>query len=316
MTACPEQFRGEHQMAASLSSSLQVSLVLVASGQNPVLAAGVLARHLGISEPEAQLRLCDSQSPLAEALDPASARRLAELLRSFGVRARLEPDVMQDGRIDVSIQLAVPVRVQRTIRQLARHTGLTEAEISERLQRPGGLMLEGLDRAEVERLKTAVMRMNSLLFLESDPAGAVYDVFLTHGDATDRLTDRLKVMGAEPDPITGAIASGLDAALCNHLKRRSDDAGLLVLDRAFQRYDLYLTRATGWVTRDLADFLVARTGHSRSRFEVLSQSLPLKIETGLTHCAARQFRADYGSIGLHTLLVLSGLERNPDNPIL
>lgn len=303
-------------MSAGVSSSLRVSLVLVGSGQNPVLAAGVLARHLDISEAAARARLCDGASLLAEALDTDFARRLADLLRSFGVRVRVEPDLAYIRRTDLAVQMAVPLRVQRTIRQVARHTGLSVEDVAEQLQRPGGVVLTALEQPEVERLRNALGQMNSLVLVESDPARAVYDVFLPDGNVTDDLGVRLKIMGAEPDPITGAIASGLDVTLRNHLESHVKDAGLLILDRAFQRYDLYLTRATGWVTRDLADFLGTRTGLSRSRFEVLSQSLPLRIETGLTHAAARQFRADYGSIGLHTLLMLSGLDRNSDNPNL
>ena len=258
-------------------------------------------------------RLCDAPSVLAEAIEPDLARKLADLLRSFGLRVRLDDSTGRTARFDLSIQIALPVRIQRAVRMVAEQTGLPVEHVASQLHRPGGVVLTGLERAEVDRLQAALGRSGSLVLIESDPASAIYDVFLPDQEMNEALSDRLRMMGAEPDPITGAVAAGLDRALCDHLLGRDPVSGLLALSRAFQRYDMYLSRATGWVTNDLADFLVARTGLPRSRFEVLSERLPLKIETGLTHASARQFRADYASIGLHTLLVLSGLAETPDN---
>lgn len=279
------------------------------------MAAATLQQHLHLSESAALALLCSAPSVLAEGLDGATARRLANLLRSFGLRVRIDGDSGKSALVDLSIQLCLPLRVQRTVRQIMAETGLPAQGIAAALGRPGGLVLSGLHPDEAGRLQRGLGRLNSLKLIESDPASAVYDVFLPDGTVDGALAERLRMMGAEADPITGAVATGLDLALCRHLVQRFPDAGLLALDRAFQRFDLYLTRVTGWVTRDLADFLVARTGLPRSRFEVLSQGEPLRIELGLTHAAARQFRADYATIGLHTLMVLSGLGEDSDNSI-
>jgi hypothetical protein len=275
-----------------------------------------LVTHLGLTPSAALARLSEAPSVLAEAVEAAVARKLADLMRSFGLRVRLDPVSGFTTETDLSIQVLVPVRMQRTVRLVAETTGLDVTEVARRLALPGGVVMTGLSRAEVVRHHAVLGRLPNLTLIESDPSSAMYDVFLSGGSGTEALTDRLRLMGAEADPITGAVAAGLDRKLCDHLTGRVGEAGLLVLDRAFQRYDMYLTRATGWVTNDLADFLVARTGLPRSRFEVLSERAPLRIECGLTHAAARQFRADYASIGLHTLVVLSGLGETGDNPRL
>lgn len=304
------------KMSTELSPSSGLRLVLVSTGPSAHLAADTLAQHLGLSPEVALTLLTEAPSVLAEAIDPVAARPLADLLRSFGLRVRLDASSASEQRWDLSIQLVMPVRLKRTVRIVSEQTGLAQSEVSHRLRRPGGVVLTGKSRAEIDRLGAALNRLGSLALIESDPASAVYDVFLPDADETEELSNRLRMIGAERDPITGAVAAGLDRALCDHLTGRFGGQEWLVLDRAFQRYDLYLTRATGWVTRDLADFLVARTGLPRSRFEVLSDGLPLRIEFGLTHAAARQFRADYASIGLHTLLMLSGLVETVDNPTL
>lgn len=303
-------------MATNLSSSSGLRLVLVSTGPNAHLAAGVVASHLGLTPEVALARLLQAPSVLAEAVEPPVARKLADLLRSFGLRVRLDAVQGPEAPVDLSIQISVPVRMQRAIRIVAEQTGLTQDEVACKLHCPGGVILTGIDGAEAQRMRAKLDRVGTLTVTESDPASAVYDVFLPDRDTDEALGDRLRMMGAEPDPITNAVAAGLDRALCNHLLRRFPEAGMLVLDRAFQRYDLYLSRATGWVTQDLADFLVARTALPRSRFEVLSERLPVKIELGLPYAAARQFRADYASIGLHTFLVLSGLVQTADNPNL
>lgn len=300
-------------MSANISSSARLRLVLASAGPTGRLAAGVLAQHLGVSPAAALVMIDEAPTVLAEAIDPEAALRLAGLLRSFGMRVRIDPAETRPEALDLSIQISLPVRMQRTIRLVAEETGLEAGAVAQGLQQPGGLVLSGLARADVARFTARLGRLGSLTLVESDPATAIYDVFLPDGDMTEALSDRLRMLGVEADPITGAVAAGLDRALCAHLQSRVTAPKLLVLDRAFQRYDMYLARAKGWVTQKLADFLVARTGLPRSRFEVLSESLPLQIERGLTYATARQFRADYASIGLQTLLVLAGQTQSADN---
>ena len=98
-------------------------------------------------------------------------------------------------------------------------------------------------------------------------------------------------------------AEGIEVDVCESASAR--DAAL-----AGNRYDLMLTDVTGWVTKDLADFLVGRTAQPRSRFEVISPDAPLALDRGLGQNVARQFRGDYAAIGLHTRLILSGRSRN------
>lgn len=306
----------ETALSTEISSPLRVRMVLVSTGPLARLAAGTLAHHLGCATEDALARLGEAPSVLAEAMDAGRARHIAGLLRAFGLKVRIDAPDSDEVRFDLSIQIAVPVRMQRAVRAIAGQTGLPVEQVADRLTLPGGLMLTGLRRVEIDRMHEALCHHSSLVLTVSDPASAVYDVFLTDGLAGDDLSDRLRMMGAQADPITGAVAAGLDRALCDHLRGRFVQPDLLIIDRAFQRYDLYLSRVTGWVSRDLADFLAARTGLPRSGFEVLPERLPLRIESGLSHAASRQFRADYASIGLHVLLVLSGLGQRPDNPNL
>ncbi len=300
-------------MRANLSASSRSSLVLVSTGPVAHLAEATLCKHLGISRADAYGLLENAPAILADGLDPVVAHRVAGLLQAFGLRVRFDTAAATTQVFDLSIQFAVPVRKPRTIRILAEQTGLDEATVQQALHRPGGLILRGLTRAGLDRYHAGLGRLANLSLVEADPETALYDAFLVEGKTTPALSAHLQIMGVAPDAITGAVAAGLDRHLCSHLERRANLPRMMVLNRAFQRYDLYLSRATGWVTRDLADFLVSRTGLPRSRFEVLSNNLPMRIEYGLCRAAALQFRADYAAIGLHTSLALSGLAETADN---
>ncbi|MEY4696958.1 MAG: hypothetical protein RIT14_1386, partial [Pseudomonadota bacterium] len=160
-------------------------------------------------------------------------------------------------------------------------------------------------------------RGRDLLTLLSDPETATYDIFPTMPllpQPAAILSHHLRILGVTGDPLTGALAAGLDHRMRSHLLAHFEGLGLIAIDRAFQRYDLDLVSVSGWVTSDLADFLMSRTSVPRARFEVISPSCPLRIELALPHTAARQFRADYAALGLGTRLVLRGLSELGENP--
>lgn len=293
--------------------SAKASLCLSAATPTAHLAAPVLAHHLGISR-QAALRLIGSAPcVIASALDPQPAQRLLSILSSLGLRVRL---VQQDGttsRVDLSVQLSVWSDAAKLSDRLAGLLDQNPAEVTASLSRPGGLILADMPADEATTLCNRLRRTRGLVILRSDPETALYDVFATRplsDDEQHRLQACLRLIGSTADPVTGALAAGLGRSLRDHVLSRLPDLGLFAIDRVFQRYDLMLTDVTGWVTKDLADFLVGRTAQPRSRFEVISPDAPLALDRGLGQNVARQFRGDYAAIGLHTRLILSGRSRN------
>ncbi len=293
--------------------SAKASLCLPAATPTAHLAAPVLAQHLGISR-QAALRLIGSAPcVIASGLNPQPAQRLLSVLSALGLRVRL---VQHDGttsRVDLSVQLSVWSDAAKLSDRLAGLLDQNPAELAITLSRPGGLILPDMHADEATTLCNRLRRTRGLVILRSDPETAIYDVFATRplsDDEQQRLQTCLRLIGSTADPITGALAAGLGRSLRDHVLSRLPDLGLLALDRVFQRYDLMLTDVTGWVTKDLADFLVGRTAQPRSRFEVISPDAPLALDRGLGQNVARQFRGDYAAIGLDTRLILSGRSRN------
>jgi hypothetical protein len=306
-------------MQPSECETTRVTLLLAAPSAVAQLAAPVLADHLGISTRTALQRLMASPGPIARQLAPQSAELLCSLLSALGLNPLIQPEGDRSPRCDLSIQRSIWVDPDRASRRLASALGLDIRSVDQAMGRPGGLMLTGLTLAEAQQMHQRLSAIRGLILLQSDRKTALYDVFATRplrGDEGDALTAALRSISARPDPLSGACASGLDGPARKRLIAALPDLGLIALDRGVQRFDLQLVGVRGWVTQDLADFLVARTAQPRARFEVISPDEPVTLDRGLTHAVLRQFCADYAAIGLLTRPLLRGLSRFPDNPIL
>ena len=306
-------------MHSTTTGSARFSLHLAAPAVVPALAAPVLASHLGITEGLAFRRLSNSPGPIARGLRQEAAQRLCSVLSALGLQLYLRPDGDRTAQFDLSVQLSVWADSRRAVARLAAVLSRDPADIAQALVRPGGLILPDLSQQQLRALRDHLEPIRGLILLYADRDTAMSDLFATHPLAPDqhaRLTEMLHMIGARPDRVTGACAAGIGPAMRDHLMSRLPDLGLVALDRGLQRFDLYLIGVTGWVTKDLADFLATRTGQPRARFEVMSSAHPVLLDSGLTHAVLRQFCADYAAIGLTTRPLLRGLNGFPDNPIL
>jgi len=306
-------------MQSTRTGSASFTLHLAAPTRVAALAAPVLAAHLGITESLAFRRLSTSPGPIAQGLAAHAAQRLFSVLSALGLQLRLRRDDDRTAQCDLSVQLSVWADCGRAAAQLATALSRDPADIAQALVRPGGLILQDLSPQEVRAARERISRIRGLILLRADRDGALSDLFATRAlkpGERARLADMLHLIGARSDRLTGACAAGLGPAMRDQLMSRLPDLGLIALDRSLQRFDLYLTNVTGWVTKDLADFLAARTGQPRARFEVISPADPLLLDHGLTHAVLRQFCGDYAAIGLFTRPLLRGLTGFPDNPIL
>lgn len=306
-------------MPAIKTDAERFSLHLAAPTAVARLAAPVLASHLGISLSTALHRLTSSPAPIARRLHPMAAERLFVLLSTLGLDLRLSPDDDSAQQCDLSIQRSVWAHPHRTARRLAETLGRDVEEVDLCLSRPGGLILPGLPFGKARQMENRLSAIRGLIILRTDCDGGLFDLFAPRPLTPlqeKRVADAVSAIGARPDSLTGACAAGIDAAVRARLAAQLPDLGLIALDRSIQRFDLHLIGVTGWVSKDLADFLAARTAQPRARFEVISPSHPILLDHGLTHAVLRQFCADYAAVGLSTRPMLRGLRRFPENPSL
>lgn len=306
-------------MHGTTTGSTGLSLHLTVPIAVPGLAAPILAAHLGISESGALHRLSSGPGMIASGLDPQSAQLLFNLLSVLGLHLRIGPDARDVPRYDLSIQLSIWADPRRTAEKIASALSRDPEDVAKDLSLPGGLILPDLALREIDLLQNRLSAIRGVILLRADRDGLLYDLFTTRTLSDDqqiRLAKALKRIGARPDGLTGACAAGVGQASRDHLLSRNPDLPLLAIERSIQRYDLFLTGVFGWVTKDLADFLVARTGQPRARFEVISPSAPVLIDRGLTYSVMRQFYGDYAAIGLFTCPQLRGLARFPENAFL
>jgi hypothetical protein len=276
-----------------------VDLVVLEAGPVPALAAGILAAHLGLAPGAAAARLAAAPGPLAEGLAPRAARQLAILLSLAG--ARVVPQGSA-ARTDLALHPVQGAAQPGVAGALAAALCTSAGEVERALASPEGLVLRGLSAADVALWRTALPRLPGLRPILSDPGAARYDLVALHRPADPAapaaLVTALARLGARRCPLTAALAADLDRATCEHLMRRFPSAGVVALDRAFQRFDLILQGSEGLGAADLRDFLATRGLGPGADGAVL--------ERGLTRAHALAFQADYAAIGLRTRARLCG----------
>ncbi|MFV0491496.1 MAG: hypothetical protein ACK5M4_06740 [Pseudorhodobacter sp.] len=300
-------------MTTQATSGDKVRVVIVAPCPVLPLAAASVAQHLNITVKEAERRLCSIPSAICDKITTPKARRLANLLAAIGAQVRIEksdlPQYPACTLRDVSLQAIEGNRLSELARALTewlppigcRPIERCPATIEAALAGPGGLILERVSQGDVDLLRRVLRRVANLRIAVSDPLRARYDLlpdFRVPFSLPAQLTDMLHQLGIARCKLTGAIAAKLDAPMRDLVLARFPDVPLIVMNRDFQRFDLFLTSTRDVSPRELADFLVTRSDLPHSLLEHLPQ--PLRIESGLTRENALAFQSDYAALGLET----------------
>jgi len=265
------------------------------------VAADLMVRHLGITQAAAFERL--RSGPLDLGDDEAQLR---PLLVALGVVVPHQSDLF-----DLSLQAKSGACPESLARRLAPVVGLKEVFVRARLDCPGGLILTDLQHDTGDSLIQSLVRWKGLDAAVSWQRTAVLDLFCAARvtPALCRLLVHAQRLGFAPDAQTGALAAGLERRAVASLARHHPTPGGIWVNRAFQRYDLFLIAEGDQADTGLVDFLAARSNQPRARFKTVSPANPLRIEAGLTRTMMQRFQADYAGLGLATQARLVGLAR-------
>jgi hypothetical protein len=305
-------------MRSELDLDREVTLHLTETCARPVMASIILAQKLGISVGEATDRLRSVSGPVSAPLARQKADRLRAVLSTLGVRLEIHP-ADHDATVDLFLQTTVWADLDKVATRVARLIGGTVSDTMSQLAKPAGLLISGLSSAAVSRIELQLRRIKGLQINRVDRCLATFDLFATRklvAQETARLAEVRAKFGLAGDPISGAALAGLSHGLCARIVAALPPLDLVAVPRSVQRFDLYLAGYSGWLTKDLADFLAARTGQPRARFELISAMDPVRLDVALTYAAASRFCADYAAIGLYVRPSLRGLHKDPENPIL
>jgi hypothetical protein len=302
-------------MSTKLRSHLRLAVRLHAPSPQMALAADTVAQYLHIPVIEAHARLADAPSRLAADLPAGRARRLGILLRLLGLRVELtaadDTSAIMPHLFEVALQADGP-------EARARLPGLRAALPSScrvSFDLPSCVMIEGIDWPAVAAVRRAIKGVAGLRLLVSDPEQATYDLIPmecpSDPGSTRALGQHLQRLGLGRCGMTGAVGAELDVTMQRLVLARFPDAGVIALNRDFQRFDLYLTGAPDPARRELTDFLATRTSLPASAFAGGQARAGLRIECGLTRADALAFHADYAAIGIETRprLVFTGEAR-------
>ncbi len=302
-------------MPAPTTSQDRARLTILAAGTQAILAAEMVADQLQMTRSEAAARILRGPGVLADHLDRQIAGRIAAMLRVMGVRTRVDRSdcpVETVERFDIVLQEMPCGAGPGVIVDLAGILGREDKDIIRDLATPTGLRIAGQDWEKVSLWRRAMPRLAGLRMVISNPETARYDL-MPLGQPRDsaersRLRRDLARLGLGSCALTGAVACDVDRAQCDHLMRRNSAAGVVAINRDFQRYDVLLTGCHGLTRAEMADFLCARTSLPRAVIVRPEAGVPLVIERGLTRSQAVSFHAEYAAIGLRTRLRLVGAD--------
>lgn len=273
-----------------------VQIVLLAKCRHSDLAAGVVARHFGLSRRRAEALLEDGRGVIAAHVPLADVREILPLFAALGVRvairpvdAEAEPDLY-----DLSLRSTTQKAANAALQELVR-LGFGLGDFSG----PSGLVLGSLYEARAKAVALALRSVVGIKVTVSAQSNAVHDLFVREPRADlTALRRHLSVLGCLNTGPASALATGLDQRTLTHLLARFPQLGLFGVNQAFQRYDLQLMGRGRLSTQELRDFLVTRGVCAALAGTVLQSDCGLTVERGLSRVAAGQFLSDYAAIGL------------------
>jgi hypothetical protein len=292
-------------MTATLQTQESFRITATAASPAVDLAIGSVASLLGIGPRQAADRLASLPSVLAHEVPGPRARQMSAMLTLLGLRVRLDPVLSRKAAVQAGTDFALHPADGADCAVLARLIEAVlgpQSDLRARLEGPGGLVLSGLTAAEATDLRKALRHHKGLWMAASDPETAVFDLFAPR---TPRLCAAVSRLGLAPCRFSGATAGAMNLATAR-IVRQEAGPGALLVDRAFQRFDLILRAAPHHAPAELADYLATRPATAPlSAGERMR--LPLRIDADLPRRAAGQFIADYAMMGLDVTARLRGM---------
>jgi hypothetical protein len=291
-------------MTATLQTQESFRITATAASPSVDLAIGSVASLLGIGPRQAADRLASFPSVLAHQVPGPRARQLSAMLTLLGLRVQLDPVLSRGaalhGLADIALHPAAGADCDALARRLQAVLGPLPC-LRARLEVPGGVVLADMTAEAGLDLRKALRRQKGLWITQSDPETAVFDLFSPRSPRLGGLVSRL---GLVPCRFSGAAAGAMNLTT-GRIVRQAAGPGALLLDRAFQRFDLILQAAPHQSPAELSDFLSTRPA-TAGLSPVDRRRLPLRVDSDLPRRAAEQFIADYAIMGLEVAAVLRG----------
>jgi hypothetical protein len=295
-------------MTAQTETGTGHQIHLTAPAPQAVALAGAIAAATGTPAAEVAAALLRGPGPLCAGVPAGQLSARLSFLRALGLRVAAvaggaAAEAATETRFDLAI-LPCDATAPRDIVALSALLSRLPGEVAADIARPGGLLLAGLAWDQVSRWRRRLDGLRGLRIALSDPAQATWDLLPwgrpAQPAAAAALLRHARLLGLGPCAMTGAAAAGLDLALRDHILRRFPGAGVIAVNRDFQRFDLVFVATPGLVLADFLDFLAPRSPLGRGEMLARATAGTLCIERGLSRADALCFQADYAVIGIET----------------
>ncbi len=263
------------------------NLVVESIGSASPRVVQALRHGLQIPEFELVRRLYQAPSVLLTGVPETTARGIGELLTHTGLETRIADadEVFSAGKGDHDVALHVrnPSRLREVITEISNFLGCDGATAAQIAWSAPSALVGSVSRATVD----ALSRRFAPLEVEVDASvseSARYDLFAQDVPAPLRMEmDRvLKAQGFKVEPTGALVAAGLTRPAADALWQRFEQrVKMRLLDRAFQRFDVRLDRATE--SPALLATLVRETGMPAAAAPKVLRRLPIVLHGGVRY---------------------------------
>lgn len=288
-------------MFSTTETSQTFRVIGIAASPAAPLAILSIAGLLGIGPRQAADHLASLPTVLADSVAAPDAQLLSALLSALGVRVRLDPTFQPTASAgptarprDMALQPIGQIATA-VVDRLSARLALSPAEVEAGLSGPEGLVLRGLPCNEVSRLRAELRPHRTLRIVLSDPETATYDMF-TKGNFAE-VRREISRLGLGRCAFSGAAAAGMNRPTARYLARRLSGQ-TMILNRDFQRYDLFLPVNEVPVPKEFSDFLMTRQAMSKTSEVAVQDKCLRRVESDLSRSVAMEFAADYVLIGM------------------
>lgn len=289
--------------------------------------AGVLAHQLGVAPERVANALYRAPAILLDALSAHQAEGLASILQQAGLVVRIEdaaaPRPQAEAVYDIALYIEDIADLPACCERLGGFLGCPPAAALTLLLAPPGVILGNVSLATSDALIRLLDGL-AVQVISSLRSQAVYRLLINRepGPMLDRLLQDVKHIAL---PVSDGQPTLLDQLQAQQLWRRHQAAGgIQLMDCAFLRYDLSLTRVT---EASRTDQLPALAGLPAALIDSVVANLPIVVEEGVSHTAlperlqawqeaAMPVAVSVASLRRCRLLIPGGSQLEPALPLL
>ncbi len=292
--------------ATSSNDDSQYRIIVNSVGNAKPATTAAIAKGLGLSTAVVVSRLYRAPAVLVEGVEENVARKMVALLCGIGYQAEFQ-DISQPAPprmplYDVAVYVEEVDRFLPTVTAISEFIGISEADATNMLLSPPGIVLGSVSEATVKAFSSRLG--DGVSIISSVPAEARYTLFLdsTAEIVRQRILDEMREAGITLVAERGLVAVDVDHGTAHTLWSRHQATGMMrVVNTDFLRFDLVCTGiASGFeqCSQDQVKLLESLVGIPPDFTPEVLHSLPLTLLEAVPNGKVEHYMTELANVGL------------------